>query len=101
MAMARIKEDIVKDIDDLKSRFNLVKDEFRCHFGISDISHVEMIDDILYLYFIDTNGNVTDRIHYTYLDGSRGDHVVKGFSLTDIYRDLEFVTVNYIFGAIC
>ena len=29
------------------------------------------------------------------------DHVVKGKSLDEIYRDMEFVVVNYIFGIIC
>ena len=50
--MAKIKEDIIRDIDDLKKRFELMKDDFESHFNISGISHIELIDDLLYLYFI-------------------------------------------------
>jgi hypothetical protein len=102
--MAKIKEDIIRDIDDLKKRFELMKDDFESHFNISGISHIELIDDLLYLYFIKKDGSISDRINYKFIKNGipiDGDHVVKGLSLNEIYRDLEFVTVNYVFGIIC
>lgn len=99
--MAR-KYDIITSFEELKNRYIMYSSDF-LNFGVKDLSCVRVFNDIMYLYFIDLNGNETDRLRYKIKVGSgvyEGDHVISGATLNEIYRDIEFMYINYLFGFI-
>lgn len=96
----RVVDDSIHDLSELRERFLRNQVDVLSALGILDISELRNgTDGEIYVYFT-TNTGVTDRIYYTY-NGMSCDHAVKGRSLDEIYRDMEFVVVNYIFGIIC
>lgn len=96
----RLVDDSIHDVSELRERFLRNQVDILSILGILDIFELRNgTNGEIYAYFI-TNNGITDRIYYTY-NGMACDHVVKGRSLDEIYRDMEFVVVNYIFGIIC
>lgn len=98
--MARRVEDNIGDVIELRDRFISNQLPILKNLGVDDISEVKRSDNgVMWIQFI-SRGNVTDRITYRH-NGMECDHVVKGLSLNDLYRDMEYMVVNYIFGLIC
>lgn len=98
--MARRVEDNISSIIELRDRFISNQLPILKNLGVDDISEVKKsANGVMWIQFI-SRGKVTDRITYKY-NNMRCDHVVKGSSLNDLYRDMEYMVVNYIFGLIC
>lgn len=96
----RVVDDSIHDLSELRERFLRNQVEVLSTLGILNIHELHKDESgEMYVYFT-TECGIADRIYYTY-NGMSCDHVVKGKSLDEIYRDMEFVVVNYIFGIIC
>lgn len=98
--MVKRIDDNISDVIELRNRFITNQLPILRNLGVDDISEVRgSSDGIMWIQFV-SGGSITDRITYKY-NGISCDHVVKGKSLDEIYRDMEFVVVNYIFGIVC
>lgn len=105
--MAKKIDDTVKDINELRSRFSMVKDDYSQFYGVKDIYDVRTFPSdpgMLYLYFIGNDNSIKDRLTYGFCTGHseiiQGDHIIKGHDFNELYRELEFCTVNFILGRI-
>lgn len=96
--MGRRVEDDICSIEELRNRFKVMIPTLS-NFGIVDLYAVKSFppDYRMYAYFINNSGGVVDKIRYI-CDGNLCDHVVSGNDYNEIYRDLNYVVVNYIFG---
>lgn len=96
--MARRIEDDIYSVDQLRDRISIFLPILH-ELGITDLYMVKSFapDNRIYAYFTNVKGEVTDRIYYL-SEGKVCDHVVSGSELIDIYNDLNYVVVNYIFG---
>lgn len=98
--MVKRIDDNISDAIELRDRFIANQLPILMNLGVDDISEVRSsTDGIMWIQFVG-GGNVTDRITYRY-NGIKCDHVVKGSSFNELYRDMEYMVVNYIFGIIC
>lgn len=98
--MARRIEDNITSVIDLRDRFISNQLPILRNLGVDDIFEVRgSSDGIMWIQFV-SGSSITDRITYKY-NGIKCDHVVKGMSFNDLYRDMEYMVVNYIFGLIC
>lgn len=61
---------------------------------------IESVKEGMYLTFTDSSGNLVSYLSYRMESGEPGIHPIKGSTLTDLYRELNFLSVSYIFGTI-
>lgn len=94
------KTDSILSIDELRDRFlSLMAEDYSLVYGVKDIFEARDFPgtELIYLYFIGVDNKIKDRLIYTH-KGYICDHVVSGLNFNEIYRDLEFMEVNYILG---
>lgn len=92
-------------VEELRENFlSFMAEDFSKAYGVKDIFEIWTASDgNHYVKFVTVDNKLTDRLRYTYqLNGQvyNCDHVVHGADLDEIYRDLEFMEVNFIFGYI-
>lgn len=62
---------------------------------------IESVKEGRYLTFLDSNDQVVSYITYRMEDTDQpGVHPIKGSTFTDLYRELNFLAISYIFGTI-